>query len=158
MALCMLDRGPPMNTAFARLLLIAAIANVAACSDISNSLRESREARRATMQQSVLGAIPCVTRASEIAFDVPVESASAYNTTNSTNSVRYLGPAAELTLYPSGKPAKIARDTERVRFAFYPRKADTTEVRFNIDAIGDRRQALEQLAATTLEQCAATLQ
>ncbi len=146
-----------MKTSIARLLLIALGVHLAACGTVSDSIREWREARRATMPQSVLGAVPCVTRASEIAFGVPVETGTAYTTTRSTNSIRYMGPAAELELYPAGKPASGAKPAERVRFAFWPREADTTEVRYNIEAAADRRAVLEPLAVGALEQCAATL-
>ena len=147
-----------MKTQLTRLILIALGLQFAACTTISESIRDWREARRATMPQSVLGAVPCVTRASEIAFNVPVETSTAYTTTHSTNSVRYMGPAAELALYPAGKPAAPAKPAERVRFAFWPREADTTEVRFNVEASTDRRGALEAMAVSVLEQCAATLQ
>ena len=147
-----------MNINIARLILISLGAQLAACGTVSDSIREWREARRATMLQSVLGAVPCVTRASEVAFGVPVENSTAYDTTKSTNSVGYLGPATELVLYPAGKPANGSKPTERIRFAFWPRKADTTEVRYNVEAAADRRQALEQLAVAALEQCAASVQ
>ena len=147
-----------MNTHFTRLVLIALGAQITACATVSDSIREWREAHRASMSQSVLGAVPCVTRASEIAFGVPVETSTAYTTTRATNSIRYLGPAAELVLYPAGKPAAGAQPSERVRFAFWPRKADTTEVHYHVDAPAERRQILEQMAVGALEQCAATVQ
>lgn len=138
-------------------LLIALGAQLAGCTSIGESVRDMRNGRRASIPQSVLGSVPCVTRASEIAFGVPVETGTAYTTTRSTNSVSYLGPTADLTLYPAGKPESGARPAERVYIGLWPLDADTTEARFNVEAPPERKAALEQKVVTALEQCGATV-
>lgn len=137
--------------------LIALGVQLAGCTSIAESVRDVRNGRRASIPQSVLGTVPCVTRASEIAFGVPVETGTAYTTTRSTNSISYMGPTADLTLYPAGKPESGARPAERVYIGFWPLDADTTEARFNVEAPAERRAVLEQQAVTALEQCGATM-
>jgi hypothetical protein len=119
----------------------------------SSSVDAWRGAREFTLPQSVMGALPCVSDGLTRAFQVtPRRSSHTSESLYDLNRRGGLGAPEELEVIPATGGAT----GERVLLGFWTLRPDTTRVRVAVlGASGERRGALEGVAAGVLEQCGA---
>ncbi|MEO8037891.1 MAG: hypothetical protein ABI794_03935 [Betaproteobacteria bacterium] len=122
-------------------LAAAAMCVVAAGCNLRESVRALEDSRSATIPQSLLGAVPCLTRNAEARFGVTPavdEDASQW--------------IVRITL---DLPA-TAEGPAQLRYELRSKDGKTTRVRYEVEASAARARTLEAEAFDPVERCAGT--
>ncbi len=112
-----------------------------ACSTLDSATGNFFGGKTATIPQSLLGSVPCVTREAEAQFGVIPE---------------VVEDTARWTVYVNVNLPPAAGKTVRVRYEMVSPDGQSTRVRYRVDAPRDGTKRLELDAFDPIERCAGT--